>query len=204
MPAQLCGGQRQRVAIGRAVMNEPKPVLLNEPTSGLDSTTGRQVMTLIRSEMKSRGTAARHRGDPRRTHHRVLRSQTCTSPTAFSTLAELAALIASRRDGAPVYKHLTSPPVSRNHELRRTRRSPATVIYVTNQIRSATESSVALLDRVRARRTTHGDRTTAVFGPPSLLPGGSLARRFRRPHRGQQLVERATRSADHAGNAGCT
>lgn len=58
LPSQLSGGQRQRVAIGRALMNSPKLVLFDEPTSALDTKLGEQVMELIRSEMKSRGTAA--------------------------------------------------------------------------------------------------------------------------------------------------
>jgi putative ABC transport system ATP-binding protein len=58
LPSQLSGGQRQRVAIGRALMNAPTLVLFDEPTSALDSKLGEQVMELIRSEMKSRGTAA--------------------------------------------------------------------------------------------------------------------------------------------------
>jgi len=58
LPSQLSGGQKQRVAIGRALMNEPKLVLFDEPTSALDTELGSQVMELIRSEMKSRGTAA--------------------------------------------------------------------------------------------------------------------------------------------------
>jgi putative ABC transport system ATP-binding protein len=58
LPAQLSGGQKQRVAIGRSLMNEPKLVLFDEPTSALDTELGQQVMELIRSEMKSRGTAA--------------------------------------------------------------------------------------------------------------------------------------------------
>ena len=58
LPSQLSGGQKQRVAIGRALMNEPELVLFDEPTSSLDTELGSQVMELIRSEMKSRGTAA--------------------------------------------------------------------------------------------------------------------------------------------------
>lgn len=58
LPAQLSGGERQRVAVGRALMNEPSLVLIDEPTSALDTELGNQVMELIRSEIKGRGTAA--------------------------------------------------------------------------------------------------------------------------------------------------
>jgi putative ABC transport system ATP-binding protein len=58
LPGGLSGGERQRVAIGRALMNDPELVLFDEPTSALDTKLGEQVMELIRSEMKARGTTA--------------------------------------------------------------------------------------------------------------------------------------------------
>lgn len=58
LPSQLSGGERQRVAIGRALFNGPALVLFDEPTSALDTKIGEQVMELIQSEMRSRGTAA--------------------------------------------------------------------------------------------------------------------------------------------------
>jgi putative ABC transport system ATP-binding protein len=58
MPGEMSGGERQRVAIGRALMNSPRLVLFDEPTSALDTKIGAQVMELIAAEIKGRGTAA--------------------------------------------------------------------------------------------------------------------------------------------------
>lgn len=58
LPSQLSGGQKQRVAIGRALMNDPSLVLVDEPTSALDSELGKQVMDLLKREIKGRGVAA--------------------------------------------------------------------------------------------------------------------------------------------------
>jgi putative ABC transport system ATP-binding protein len=79
-PSQLSGGEQQRIAIARALANDPPILLADEPTGNLDSANGRHIMDLLVEVNRSRRT-------------------TLVLVTHDSTLAALAAAQLALRDG---------------------------------------------------------------------------------------------------------
>ncbi len=56
MPHQLSGGEQQRIAIARAILNRPEAILADEPTGNLDEETADGIMQLLTKVNKENGT----------------------------------------------------------------------------------------------------------------------------------------------------
>ena len=57
MPHQLSGGEQQRIAIARALLNEPAVIIADEPTGNLDDETAEGILQLLKKINEEKGTA---------------------------------------------------------------------------------------------------------------------------------------------------
>lgn len=91
-PAELSGGEQQRIAIARSLANDPEIIVADEPTGNLDSITGKKIMEILIDLHKDEG-------------------KTIVVVTHDPTIANYSSQVVNIKDGQLVANHLSSEKV---------------------------------------------------------------------------------------------
>jgi ABC-type lipoprotein export system ATPase subunit len=104
LPSELSGGESQRVAVARALANDPSIVLADEPTGELDSETGMMVINLLVDIVREGRTLViiTHNQDVARLAHRIitLRDGVVVADTGLAQAREEASQVGQQREVA--------------------------------------------------------------------------------------------------------
>lgn len=91
-PGELSGGEQQRIAIARALSNDPEIIVADEPTGNLDSATGKKIMEILMDLHKQQ-------------------KKTIVVVTHDPTIADYSNQVVHIKDGEIVYNHLNEAKV---------------------------------------------------------------------------------------------
>ena len=174
-PSQLSGGEQQRIAIARALANDPPLILADEPTGNLDSSNGRHVLDLLLQVRRTRGV-------------------TLVMVTHDPSVAAIADERLVLRDGRPVER-------LEHDEPRGTAAQPRTMRFVlimaAREMRASLQAAAVLLHLHRRGRRRHRG---AALGDPErarhVCRRGAIADRRRRDHHQQSAAEAGRAGAD--------
>ncbi len=180
LPAQLSGGEQQRVAVARALINHPKLILADEPTGNLDAANEETVIRLFQRTPRARphdshGHARRLHGTPRRPPASSWRTATSRTSSIIQRRRKRALTICSRKSGFATRRESRRISFASRPGRRRIPRTSSRGYALSDCSRSARPASLSR----RTAKIAPATSCAAVASPNASLPTPSPSKKPR-------------------------